>query len=429
MRVLVDQALEHIGQRVKMQGWVKRVRRIGARLLFVVLRDRSGEIQLVLSGDAASIKLNPESVIEAAGTLTAAPQVAGGCELQVEQITVINSAATELPFEVSHEELRAAPSAVFDYRAFSLRHNRIRSMFKIQSEILAAFRSFLRNHDFTEIKTPKLVGAVMESGAQQFTLDYFGQTASLTQSPQAYKQMMVASGLERVFEIGPVFRAEKHKTSRHLNEYTSLDIEMGFIDSVSDLMDLEENLLSYIFEHLNNYCAAELKLWSLYPLSLGPIPRMKLGDAVHILQEEYNHVCQSRDIDPEGERLICEHVERHFGVPAVFLTEYPAAARPFYTMLDPENPQVTKSFDLIYRGLEITTGGQRIHQYQELKGRMQAHGLNPQVLSGYLEMFRLGMPPHGGFAIGLERLTAQILGLSNVKEACLFPRDISRLNP
>ena len=240
---------------------------------------------------------------------------------------------------------------------------------------------------------------------------------------------MVGSGLERVFEVGPVFRAESHNTARHINEYTSLDVEMGFIESIEDLMTLEENLLNDILITLNQDFAAELKLLNVYPLPVLKIPRLTLAEARNILIAEYGHVMEALDIDPQGEKLICQYVEAKYGCRAVFLTEYPLEARPFYTMPHSSLNGVTNSFDLIFKGVEITTGGQRIHKYDLLLERALAAQIDPASIESYLAVFKLGMPPHGGFAIGLERLTAQLLGIDNIKMATLFPRDQTRLVP
>ena len=261
-----------------------------------------------------------------------------------------------------------------------------------------------------------------------FSVNYFDRKAYLAQSPQFYKQMMVGAGYERVFEIGHVYRAESHDTKRHLNEYVSLDLEMGFIENEYEIMELETELLRYMMLHLTQVCKAALELSDAHiPVVPKEIPRLKLSEAIQILKTQYGKNNSDGDLDPEGEVLISGYVKEKYNSDFVFLTHYPQSKRPMYTM--PDGDSETHSFDLLFRGLEITTGGQRIHQYEKLKNNMLRHGLNPDDFEGYLSVFRYGMPPHGGLAIGLERITAMLLGLENIREAASFPRDRNRLTP
>ncbi len=425
-RTRISELANKLEQEVRINGWVKRLRRVGKKLLFMEVADDTGHVQLVFYGAHLPAKCPLESAIAAWGKVV---EQDGRVEIQVSSFEILSAAIEELPFVVNTERIDANIKQILDYRSFSLRNAYVRSIFKIQGGILKAYRAFLRSQGFNEIKTPKLVAGATESGASVFKIDYFGQAACLAQSPQFYKQMMVGSGLERVFEVGPVFRAESHNTARHINEYTSLDVEMGFIESIEDLMTLEENLLNYILITLNQDFAAELKLLNVYPLPVLKIPRLTLAEARNILIAEYGHVMEALDIDPQGEKLICQYVEAKYGSRAVFLTEYPLDVRPFYTMPHRTIPGVTNSFDLIFKGVEITTGGQRIHQYDLLLERALAAQIDPASIESYLAVFKLGMPPHGGFAIGLERLTAQLLGIDNIKMATLFPRDQQRLTP
>ena len=425
LRKEIKSLVEHVNTTVKVMGFVKRIRKVGNKLMFIVLSDYSGSIQLVISSNLPS-QLTHESSIEAVGKVVESKH---GIEIQVEQLKILALASNELPFEVSSEEINANLSTILDYRAFSLRNEKIAAIFKVQSTITTGFSEFLLGKGFTSFKSPKLVAGATETGASVFSMNYFGQTACLAQSPQFYKQMMVGSGLERVFEIGPVFRAESHNTSRHINEYTSLDLEMGFITNINELIKLEQELLNYIVNKLNIERQAELKSLNVYPLELGEIPVMTLAKAKQILKNEYKHEVLATDIDPKGEKLISQYVKQHFKSDAVFLTEYPKEARPFYTMPHQENKELTQSFDLIYKGVEITTGGLRIHNHEQLLKSANEAGLNAEETKHYLAMFKLGMPPHGGFAIGLERLTARLLGIDNVKESTLFPRDQHRLVP
>ena len=311
----------------------------------------------------------------------------------------------------------------------SLRIPKKKAIFKIQNEIEESFRRFFKENDFEEIHTPKIINSGTEGGSEMFTVDYFGRRAFLAQSPQFYKQMMVGAGFERVFEVGYAYRAELHNTYRHLNEYISLDVEIGFIKDEKDLMDIEENFLRYMFKHLKETCKEELKLYDTELPDELNIPRIPLSEAQEILLAEYGKKSPVGNIDNEGELLFAQYVKEKYNCDFVFLTEYPTAKRPMYAMECEDNPEITKSFDLIYKGLEITTGGQRIHDYEMLKGKMERLGLDLEAFKFYLDTFKYGMPPHGGFAIGLERITKQVLDLSNIREAALFPRDMKRIEP
>lgn len=427
-RVLTAHLASHVGQPVTLQGWVHNLRLLGGNLAFLMLRDRSGMVQCVLEGALAQ-PVATESVVTVSGRVVEAPRAVGGVEVQAQSIQVLNAAESPLPFEINKKELKTGLEALLDHRVISLRHPKAHAVFTIQSTLVGAFREYLSDQGFTQIFTPKIVTTGTEGGSNLFPIQYFEQKAYLAQSPQFYKQMMVGAGYERVFEIAPVFRAEEHNTSRHLNEYTSLDVEMGFIESEEDLMHLETGLLRHMFGQVAARCEAELALWGVTIPEISEIPRIPMAEAQAILERIYGKVSPKGDLDPEGERLICQYVAEA-GKPAlVFVTRYPREVRPMYAMPAPENPESTASFDLLMNGLEVTTGGQRIHQAAMLIASMQSRGLNPEWFESYLEVFRYGMPPHGGFAIGAERLTARLLGLNNVREATSFPRDRTRLAP
>ena len=295
---------------------------------------------------------------------------------------------------------------------------------------MGAFRDYLRQQGFVEIQTPKIVGAATEGGANVFAIDYFGRPAYLAQSPQFYKQIMVGV-YERVFEVGPVFRAEKHNTARHTNEYVSLDLEMGFIEDHRDVMAMLTGVLCHIFNQLREVCAAELELLKINVPQVGEtIPSLRLPDAQQIIFERYGEDCRSEpDLAPQHEHWLCQYAEQELGSELLFITHYPTSKRPFYTMPDDEEPSLTKGFDLLFRGCEIVTGGQRIHRYEQLLNNARQWGINPDDIAGYLQAFKYGMPPHGGFGMGLERLLMQLAGLKNLREATLFPRDLDRLAP
>ncbi|MDF2626345.1 MAG: aspS [Symbiobacteriaceae bacterium] len=428
VRVLAAQLGAYVGEVVTLKGWVHNVRHMG-NLAFLVLRDRTGLVQCVLEGELAGRPIENESVVAVSGKVVAALKALGGVEVQATGLEVISAPSMPLPFEINKKEVKAGLESVLDHRVLSMRNPQIHAVFTIQSALAGGFREYLSSQNFTQIFTPKIVATGTEGGSNLFPIEYFEQRAYLAQSPQFYKQMMVGAGFERVFEIAPVYRAEEHNTSRHLNEYLSLDLEMGFIQSEEDLMDLETGLLRHMFAKVAAECAPELALLGVTVPEIAAIPRIPVAEAQAIIERKYGKLSPKGDLDPEGERLICQYVSEG-GKPAlVFMTRYPREIRPMYAMPAPENPNLTASFDLLFNGLEITTGGQRIHNAQMLVESIASRGLDPESFSTYLEVFRLGMPPHGGMAIGLERLTARLLGLSNIREATAFPRDRTRLTP
>ncbi len=425
-RVLAKQLAAYVGESVALQGWVHNLRTLGGNLAFLMLRDRSGMVQCVLEGDLVR-SIPSESVVEVFGRVVSAPS--GASEVHASSVRVLSAAESPLPFELNKKELKPGLETLLDHRVLSMRHPKVHAVFTVQAALVGAFREYLAGQGFTQIFTPKIVATGTEGGSNLFSVDYFERKAYLAQSPQFYKQMMVGAGFERVFEIAPVYRAEEHNTSRHLNEYTSLDVEMGFIQSEEDLMDLETGLLRHMFNRVAEQCESELALWGVTVPAVGEIPRIPMAEAQEIVERRYGKLSAGGDLDPEGERLICQYVGETGRPAMVFVTRYPREIRPMYAMPAPEDPTLTASFDLLMNGLEVTTGGQRIHQAAMLIESMQARGLNPESFASYLEVFRFGMPPHGGFAIGAERLTARLLGLSNVREATAFPRDRTRLAP
>ncbi|MFZ5436790.1 MAG: aspartate--tRNA(Asn) ligase [Bacillota bacterium] len=423
MRVLAENVAFYAGERVTVMGWAYHVREMG-QVTFVVLRDRSGSIQVVWENAAERVK--EESVIRVEGTVRQDGRAPGGYEIRAEELEVLASPCDRLPFGLNGP----APGldTMLRHRAYSIRRPDVGAVFTVQAEMVHAFRSFLRQQGFTEISTPKIVSAGTEGGAELFAVRYFDETAYLAQSPQFYKQMMVGAGYERVFEVGKAYRAEPHDTSRHLNEYLSLDLEMGFVKDENDLMDFENALLEYMMNYLAETCKKSLDTLQVKLPSVGEIPRMRLSEVQEILAKQGKSSPEG-NLDPEGERLISKYVREQMQSDWLFITHYPASKRPVYTMPDPDNPGLTRSFDLLFRGLEVTTGGQRIHQYDKLVANMRKFGLEPEKFEFYLDIFKYGMPPHGGLAIGAERLTMQICGLSNIREASLFPRDRDRLVP
>ena len=413
---------------IMLRGWVHKIIDL-SHVVFVKLRDKSGIVQLVCDKDQVK-DLRLENAIEVIGTKCENEKAPGGIEIAVKDIKIVVATYYEkLPFEVNSFKNKVALETQLDHRTIALRRPEIRAIFKVQNEIETAFRNFLKEKNFEQIHTAKIIDSSTEGGSEMFTVNYFDRRSFLAQSPQFYKQMMVGAGFERVFEIGHAYRAELHNTWRHLNEYVSLDVEMGFIKDEYELMDLEEGFINYLYKHLNKTCQKELEMYKIELPDKVKIPRIRLDEAHKILLEKYNKKSPIGNIDAEGEVLISKYVKEKYNCDFVFLTKYPVSKRPMYTMPDDEDKNLTKSFDLIFDGLEITTGGQRINDYKMLKENIEKFGLNPEDFDFYLETFKYGMPPHGGFAIGLERLTMKILKLSNIREATLVPRDMKRLTP
>ncbi len=435
-RTLIKNLGQKVGETVSISGWVD-VRRDQGKMVFFDFRDRSGKVQgVVLPGsDAMEVakETKVEYVVRVEGVVNKRPEkniVAdkqnGDIELEVKGLEVL-SAAEVLPFP-KEEEVNL--DTYLDNLPLTLRSERGRAIFKVQAEIANAYRGFLGLNGFVEFQAPKLIGDDAEGGANVFEVPYFnGKTAHLGTSPQFYKQIMVGV-LERVYAIGNVYRAEKHSTTRHINEYTSMDLEMGFIKDHTDLMELETRLMHALIKQLEMNCAGEFKLLGAeLPTAPETFPTMKLREALELIFKETARDNRNEpDLEPEDERWLSEWAKKEKGSDFIFITHYPVAKRPMYTMEDSEDPGYTKSFDLLFRGVEITTGGQRRHEYQNLIDGIKMKGLDPEKFSYYLQAFKYGMPPHGGWGMGLERLTQKMLGLANVKEATLFPRDINRID-
>ncbi|WP_419724656.1 aspartate--tRNA(Asn) ligase [Terrisporobacter petrolearius] len=427
-RMFINELNDCINQIVLLRGWIYKITDL-SHVEFVKLRDKSGVVQLVCKKEQVK-NLRLENAVEVIGKVCSNEKAPGKIEIIAEEIKVIgNTYYDKLPFEINSIKNKAALETQLDHRTISLRRPEIRAIFKVQSEIETAFRDYLKERNFEQIHTAKIIDSSTEGGSEMFTVNYFDKRSFLAQSPQFYKQMMVGAGFERVFEIGHAYRAELHNTWRHLNEYVSLDVEMGFIKDEYELMDLEEGFINYLLNHLNKVCKKELDMYKIDLPSEVSIPKITLQEAHEILLNKYNKKSPIGNIDAQGEVLISKYIKEKYNCDFVFLTKYPVSKRPMYTMPDDENKELTKSFDLIYDGLEITTGGQRINDYEMLKENIIKFGLNTEDFDFYLETFKYGMPTHGGFAIGLERLTMKILKLTNIREATLIPRDMKRLTP
>ena len=419
------------GTTIILEGAVHSIRDMG-EIAFVILRKREGLIQTVWEEGKTDMELSEireGDYIHVTGQIKDEERAPHGKEVRLSTIRHLSHVSCPLPLPIDKWKLNTSLEAKLGRRSLSLRNIRERARFRIQEGIVRGFRDFLYEQGFTEIHTPKIGAKSAEGGANMFRLSYFHRPAVLQQSPQLYKQMMVGV-FDRVFETGPVFRAEKHNTRRHLNEYTSLDFEMGYIHSFLDICAMETGFLQYTMNLLEKEYNKELKLLNITLPDVEKIPYVRFDEAKRLVSDNYNRKIRNPfDLEPEEEELIGKYFKEEYNADFVFVTHYPSKKRPFYAMDDPEDTRYTLSFDLLYHGLEITTGGQRIHDLSMLEEKIQEKGMTEEGLEQYLDAFRFGMPPHGGLGIGLERLTMQLLGEDNVREACLFPRDMSRLEP
>lgn len=425
-------AAEKTGQKVKVNGAVHTIRNMG-NVAFVILRKREGLLQCVYEKGTAKFDMKDikeAATVEAEGILVENKKAPGGMEIRLEDMIILSTPEDEMmPLPVAKWKLDTSLEAKLNYRSISLRNIRERAKFRIQEGLTRAFRDFLYSQGFTEIHTPKIGAKGAEGGANIFRLDYFHRPAVLAQSPQFYKQMMVGV-FDRVFETAPVFRAEKHNTKRHLNEYTSLDFEMGYIDGFEEIMAMETGYLQYAMKLLAGQYSKELKILDIELPDVDQIPAVRFSEIKEKVSEKYGHKMRNPfDLEPEEEQLIGRYAKEEWGSDFVFVTHYPSKKRPFYAMDDPEDTRYTLSFDLLFKGMEITTGGQRIHEYKKLLEKIETRGMETDGMDQYLDTFRHGMPPHGGLGIGLERLTMKLAGEDNVRETTLFPRDLSRLEP
>ncbi len=436
MRTISKDLKEHIGKKVKVQGWLHKKRMLGG-LTFIALRDRGGVVQIVLKDKDEVEKLRGlqiGTVLEIEATVKEEPRAPGGVELHDAKLEVSVPVEMEPPVEIdkplSHEPDNL--DTLFEYRVVGLRSTKEQAVFKIQSEISRAIREYLRGQDFTEIRTPKLLAAATEGGAEVFKFDYFGKEATLAQSPQFYKEMMVGV-FERVFEIAPVYRAEPSATTRHMTEYISVDAEMGFV-TIEDIKKLLSGLMRAVSDDIWKYCEAELKEWGATKPQLPEmIPSLSMAE----IHEKYtkatgNKTVGEKDLRPDEERWICEYAAKHLKSDAVFVTDWPASEMRFYHKTQEGKPEFADRIDLLFRGLEMVTGSMRENRADVLKKQLvEMTGGNPEApgFKYFLMSMEAGMPPLGGFGMGLERMTQRFIGLSNIKEASLFPRDINRLAP
>lgn len=413
---------------VRVHGAVHGLRPLGG-VVFLTLRMAEGALQCVLSGEMDCSQLAEECAVVVTGTVRPDDRAPGGREVVAEQVEIRSTPAEPMPVPINKYKLKLNLDTELPLRPVVLRNLKRRSVFRIQEGLCRAFRSYLGEQGFTEIHSPKIVHAGAEGGSNIFRMEYFNRRAFLTQSPQFYKQMMVGV-FERVYEVGPVFRAEKHNTTRHLNEYTSLDFEMGYIDSFYDVMEMEVGFLKRAMQLLAEEYPQDLKRLNVTLPAVEKIPVCRFDEAKRLAAEKYHRPIRDPfDLEPEEEVNIGRYFQEEYGSDFVFVTHYPVKKRPFYAMDDPEDPRYTLSFDLLFRGMEITTGGQRIHDYAQQVAKMERKGMHPEEFRSYLMIHKHGMPPHGGLGIGLERLTMKLCDLDNIRYASLFPRDLSRLEP
>ncbi|MEM0467101.1 MAG: aspartate--tRNA(Asn) ligase [Candidatus Thermoplasmatota archaeon] len=415
---------------VTVAGWVEEVRNLGS-IAFVILRDRFGTLQLtVLKKQTPElftqlVGLSRESVIRVQGLCKENEKVRNGYEILPDHLEILSVAETPLPLGVV-DKVEADFDTRLDNRVLDLRKPEIQAIFTIRSEILSAAHSFLHAHDFLEVHTPKIIGSSSEGGTDMFSVRYFEKNAFLAQSPQLYKQALMATGFDRVYEIAWYFRAEEHNTRRHLNESTAVDIEMAYIENEEEVMGILERLVQAMWQRAHE-CTRELDVLRK-KLTVPEIPfrRIRYDDAVDQLQTHHSPIVWGNDLTTEDEKLLGELMQKE-GTDFYFITRYPLECKPFYTM--PEGKKHSRGFDLECKGVELASGSQRIHTLQLLEERICAKGLNPDDFSAYLQSFRFGMPPHGGFGFGIERFLMELLDIKNIRECILFPRDRTRITP
>ena len=437
-RTLIRDLKQNIESKVSIRGWVD-VTRLQGKMAFFDFRDRSGKIQGVVFGKPEVLgvaeTLRQEWVVEVSGVVHSRPEKMvntavenGDIELEITKITVL-AQAEPLPFDMSLEGYNLDLATELDHRALTLRHPKLQAIFKVQSVIIDSFREFMKKNDFFEFQAPSITPATAEGGAEVFQVNYFDKKAYLTQSPQLYKQI-VMTAFERVFSVNKVFRAEPSATTRHITEIVSLDAEMGFIDSWLDVRDMSENTVRYILNEVAEKCSPELKLLNTtLPTIIDKTPTYSLTEAQELIfQKSGRDVRGEKDLNPEDERTLCDIIKKETDSDFVYVYGYPTRQKPFYVFPNPENPEFNEGVDLLCRGVEWLSGGRRINDYVQLCEHVKKWNMDPNAIAMFLEAFKYGVPPEGGFAFGAERMTMQILDLKNIREATMFPRDMNRID-
>lgn len=428
---------KEVGQTVTLCGWVDTLR-VSGKISFLLLRDRTGIIQIFLDKtltEKYQHELKKESVVLVEGLVNKRPdnqvkkeEKTGSIEIAGKKIELLSVAETPLPIDVVAETTTNIDKRL-DYRFLDVRREKVKDIFMIRSKVYSKTVEFFDKEGFVAIQSPRLTASGVESGAEEFKIPYFGKTASLAQSPQVYKQMFVVSGLEKVYDIGPIFRAEKSHTTRHLTEFTGLDIEMGFIKDENDVMVVVEEYFKFLLSEVKHVCKEELEHLGVTINVPKSIPKMTLTEAKKILKDQGKILPDNEDLDAEGERIIGEYVKKRHNCDFVFMLEYPWTKRPFYHMRPEDNKKITKSFDLLFNGVEIATGAQREHRLEILEAQAKEKDIDFSKMTFYRDIFRYGCPPHGGVGLGLDRITQRLLNLDNIREAILLPRDPERLTP
>lgn len=437
-RTLIKDLKGAIGETVTVKGWVS-VRRDQGKMVFFDIRDRSGTVQGVVLPKSNAIETAKdtrlESVVEIEGKVNERPEKNknpkvqnGDIELEILGLKILAQAEV-LPFDMSADGFNLDLTTELDHRALTLRHPRLQAIFKVQAVIIDSFREFMKSQEFFEFQAPAITPATAEGGSEVFEVQYFDKKAYLTQSPQLYKQI-VMTAFERVFSVNKVFRAEPSATTRHLTEIVSLDAEMAFIDSWHDVRDMSEATVRYILGQLREKCAAELAfLGAELPVMVEKTPTLSLIEAQEKIKAKTGrNVVGEKDLNPEDERALCEIIKEETGSDFVYVYGYPTIKKPFYVYPSPENPEFNEGMDLLCRGVEWLSGGRRINDYNQLLEHVDKWAMDPAKISMFLEAFKYGVPPEGGFAFGAERMTMQILGLKNIREAAMFPRDMHRID-
>ena len=438
-RTYISDLSKHIDEEVKIQGWLQIIRD-QKKMQFLILRDRTGLVQVAHYRPSNEEIANTISSLGVETALTITGKVVkndivklGGLEIQLQGLTVENAAEIPMPYDPFDNDNVPAVDFRMDWRYLDLRRPENLLIFQVQTTLEHAMREYWLQNEFMEIHSPKILSSPSESGAELFQVDYFDRKAYLAQSPQFYKQMGMAAGFDRVFEIGPVFRADPSFTSRHMTEFTGLDMEMAWVDSHEDVMAFTERWLQYAYQQVKEKHGEQIKEAYGFDLQVPevPFPRITMADAMVALKEVGYKLPPEKkgDLDPGGERALAEYIKKKYDHDFFFLIDWPVQVRPFYHMYHPDNPNLTRSFDLIAGGLEIATGAQREHRYEVLKKQALEKGLGLESIQFYLDFFRYGCPPHGGFGMGLSRLLMVLLHLPNIRETVFLFRGPNRLNP